>query len=239
MPLLIPAAKPLTVITAASLPSTNWVMGCNPTCAQQQGDLSERSYCQCYRNSMGCTSLEIFELQSRSYLTVVVVPNPIVVARILPDRSIFQIQIWRHHWWNKCRVEIPITSSPNMQLQVPSLNCSYSKISNLEGLQYFTALENWMFPGNFLTGWHFLYQNTQSQFTGCSQQPDYPSQLAGLSNLNYLNASSIKLIACCWMLAPISLFWMCLTMHFLNWILPFKHGLNTSTYPTNLPILVP
>lgn len=46
--------------------------------------------------------------------------------------------------------------------QVPALNCSYSKISNLEGLQYFTALEELDVSGNLLTDGTFSAESQAS-----------------------------------------------------------------------------
>ncbi|MFN8319040.1 MAG: pentapeptide repeat-containing protein [Saprospiraceae bacterium] len=74
--------------------------------------------------------------------------------------------------------------------QVPSLNCSYSKISNLEGLQYFTALEELDVSGNFLTDGTFFTRIPSLNSLSVANNLITLLNLQGLSNLNYLNASS-------------------------------------------------
>jgi Leucine-rich repeat (LRR) protein len=74
--------------------------------------------------------------------------------------------------------------------QVPALNCSYSKISNLEGLQYFTALEELDVSGNLLTDGTFFSRIPSLNSLSLANNQITILNLQGLSNLNYLNASS-------------------------------------------------
>lgn len=74
--------------------------------------------------------------------------------------------------------------------QVPSLNCAYAGISNLEGLQYFTALQELDVSGNLLTDGTFFTRIPSLTSLSVSNNMITLLNLQGLSDLNYLNASS-------------------------------------------------